>query len=89
MNKALPVFAIYAIMSVITFVAFAVDKRAAGRGLRRTPERTLHVLELLGGWPGALSAMFFVRHKNRKFSYLAVFGCIVLVHAAGWWLVLR
>jgi uncharacterized membrane protein YsdA (DUF1294 family) len=81
--------AVYGIMSVITFVAFKLDKRAAVQGLRRTPEVTLHALEFLGGWPGGLIAMSLLRHKNRKSAYIAVFVCIVLLHAAGWWLALR
>jgi len=81
--------AIYTLMSLITFIAFALDKRAAINGQRRRPEATLHLLELFGGWPGGLLAMAFVRHKNQKLSYIAVFACIVLVHLAGWWIALR
>ncbi len=66
MNGLTFVLMIYAAMSLVTFAAFALDKRAAVKGLRRTPEATLHTLELFGGWPGALLAMSFVRHKNRK-----------------------
>jgi len=76
-------------MSVVTFVAFTLDKRAAMNGLRRTPEATLHLLELFGGWPGGLIAMTVVRHKNQKVSYIFVFVCIVLIHGVGWWVVLR
>jgi uncharacterized membrane protein YsdA (DUF1294 family) len=48
--------AVYGLMSLITFVVYYLDKRAARLGRPRTPEATLHVLELLGGWPGALLA---------------------------------
>lgn len=41
----------------------------AERGRWRTPENTLHVAELLGGWPGALVAQQLFRHKTRKISY--------------------
>lgn len=77
----------YLAMSLLTVVAFARDKRAAGLGLRRTPERTLHVLELVGGWPGALVAMRAFRHKRRKPAYWLVTAAIVLLHAVAWtWL---
>lgn len=76
-------------MSLITFIAFALDKRAAIAGKRRTPESTLHALELFGGWPGGLLAMALIRHKNRKLSYLAVFAVVVILHAASWWIVLH
>ncbi len=40
--------AIYVGASVITFMAYALDKSATGRGSRRTPETTLHGLALEG-----------------------------------------
>jgi uncharacterized membrane protein YsdA (DUF1294 family) len=71
-------------MSVVAFQAYLVDKRAAVRDRRRIPETTLHLLELLGGWPGALLAQRLIRHKNAKLSYQVVFWVIVMVHVAGW-----
>ncbi|SJM91388.1 Cold-shock protein (fragment) [Crenothrix polyspora] len=49
----------------------------------RIPEKSLHTLELLGGWPGALLAQRTLRHKNRKPSYQVVFWLIVGLHVAG------
>ena len=66
-------FAIWSsIASVYTFFAFARDKRAARRHRRRTPERHLHVLELIGGFPGAWLAILLLRHKSSKPSFLVV-----------------
>lgn len=81
----------YGVMSVVAFLAYALDKARARRGGRRIPERTLHLLELMGGWPGALLAQRVVRHKRRKVSYMVVFALIVLVHVAawGWWMARR
>lgn len=76
---------VYGVMSLITFVVFALDKRAARAGQWRVPEKTLHTLELLGGFPGAWAAMVLVRHKNRKIAFVAVTLGITLLHAAGWW----
>jgi uncharacterized membrane protein YsdA (DUF1294 family)/cold shock CspA family protein len=53
--------AAYLGMSAITFLAYALDKSAAQRQAQRTPESTLHVLSLLGGWPGALLAQQYLR----------------------------
>lgn len=84
------ILAWYALASLVTFSAFTLDKRAAARGTRRTRERTLHLLELAGGWPGALAGAHFVRHKNRKWSFLVVTIAIAALHMAGWacWVVL-
>jgi uncharacterized membrane protein YsdA (DUF1294 family) len=63
-------------------VAHGRDKRAARLGRRRTPERTLHLLELIGGWPGALLAMTVFHHKTRKASYFLVTASIVVAWIA-------
>ena len=78
----------YAAVSAVTFVALALDKRAAVRGRRRTPEATLHLLELLGGFPGSFLAQQLLRHKRSKPSYQFVFWLIVAAHlaAGGSWI---
>ena len=76
------IIAAYSIVSLATFVAYGLDKRRALAGRRRIPERTLHRLELLGGWPGALAGQALFRHKLRKLRYMAVFAAIVALHAA-------
>jgi len=82
---------IYAVMSVITFVAYGLDKRRAIKGGWRVQESTLHWLELLGGWPGAMLGRSAFRHKGRKLSYRVVFALIVIGHVVAWglWLYLR
>ena len=80
----LAVAVVYAVASLITFVWYGLDKRAARRGERRTPERTLHVMELLGGWPGALAAQRCFRHKTRDPGFRRAFLAIVTLHALGW-----
>ena len=47
------VVATYVLMSALAFALFWMDKRRAARCQWRLPERTLHVVEILGGWPGA------------------------------------
>ena len=70
------------VVSVTAFVLHGVDKRAAIKGRRRIPEARLHLLELLGGWPGAVAAMMLFRHKIRKPSYLAITVVIAVVWVA-------
>ena len=76
----LAVLAIYAVMSAATFVAYALDKSAARRARRRVSEKSLHLLALLGGWPGALVAMLLFRHKRRKLWFVVTVLLIALVH---------
>lgn len=67
-------------MSLVTFGAYAMDKSAAKAGRWRTQEQTLHLLALAGGWPGALLAQQWLRHKSSKTSFQAVFWLTVVVH---------
>lgn len=70
----------YVLMSVVCFVMFASDKRRAMRGKRRIPERSLHSMELIGGWPGALLAARCFQHKVRKRSYMWTLYAIACAH---------
>lgn len=76
------------ILSAITYVVYALDKHAAQTGRWRTQETRLHLLEFLGGWPGAWIAQQTLRHKSRKHGYRVVFWTMVVLHVAvvGTWL---
>ena len=77
---------IYFGLSIITFFAYAFDKSKAQRGQWRTQESTLHLLALLGGWPGAAIAQQLLRHKSKKTEFRVVFWFTVVVNTAvlGW-----
>lgn len=68
------------VISAITYLAYASDKRRAREGDSRLSEARLHLLELLGGWPGAFLAQRQLRHKCSKGSYQAVFWLIVVIY---------
>ena len=70
----------YLVASVVCFTTYAVDKSAARAGRWRTSEQTLHLLALLGGWPGALIAQSLLRHKSKKTGFLLVFGTTVVIN---------
>lgn len=78
------VMGVYGVMSIFCFIAIYRDKRKSMNGQWRTPESTLHLLELLGGWPGGLAAQQLFRHKTRKLSYQLTFWCIVSLHGLVW-----
>jgi len=76
----------YLAVCVVTFFAYALDKSAARDGKWRTQESSLHLLSLAGGWPGALLAQQWLRHKSKKQSFQSVFWVTVLLNCAalGW-----
>lgn len=82
-NLPLLVGLTYAIASVITYCSYASDKAAAKAGQWRTPESTLHMLGLIGGWPGGLVAQQLLRHKSKKASFIFVFWLSVAVNILG------
>ena len=70
------------VMSLIAFVTYGIDKRRARADRLRVPEKTLHLIALLGGWPGALVGQQVFRHKTQKLGFRIVFWIVVVVHCA-------
>lgn len=70
----------YLALSILAFVMYAADKRAAQRGGWRTPENTLLLVGLIGGWPGAIVAQQLLRHKTKKLSFRTRFWTSVIVN---------
>ncbi|WP_374435857.1 DUF1294 domain-containing protein [Inhella sp.] len=65
-----PVPLLYSSLSMALFVVYGIDKWSARRGAGRVPEVTLHLLALLGGWPGALLGQQVFAHKISKPAFL-------------------
>lgn len=74
--------ALYAVVSVITYITYVIDKKAAIKNRRRVSEKSLHLLALAGGWPGALLAQQRWRHKTQKISFRVVFWLTVIANLA-------
>ena len=81
-TKKLPIelFGFYCILSIITFILYAMDKSAAKSESQRTPETTLHLFALVGGWPGAIFAQQKLRHKSSKQEFRFIFWITVLIN---------
>lgn len=77
-----PLVAIYGVTSIVAFAMYWIDKSAARNDRWRTPESRLHVVGLLGGWPGALLAQDVFRHKSRKLAFQIVFWVVVIANVA-------
>lgn len=76
-NVPLWVGGLYLVTSVLSFILYRADKRAAARGGRRIPERSLLLLGFVGGWPGAIVGQQIFRHKTRKLSFRYLFWSCV------------
>ncbi|HTG82213.1 MAG TPA: DUF1294 domain-containing protein [Geobacteraceae bacterium] len=73
---------LYLIASALAFTAYGIDKAAAVGGRWRIPEALLHLLGLVGGWPGALVAQRIFRHKTRKAPFRVVFWSSAVLNTA-------
>jgi uncharacterized membrane protein YsdA (DUF1294 family)/cold shock CspA family protein len=81
--------ALYYGASIITYGCYSRDKTAAQNAGRRTPESALHLMSLVGGWPGALIAQMLLRHKTRKLSFLVGYWLTVIVNCIALGVILR
>lgn len=83
------VFAAYGLASAAAVLTYAADKAAAGQRRQRTPESTLHLIALVGGWPGALVAQPAFRHKTIKQPFRTIFWITVVANCTALaWMVL-
>jgi uncharacterized membrane protein YsdA (DUF1294 family) len=82
----IPIVAFYALISVIAYITYAIDKKAAINNRRRVSEKSLHLLGIVGGWPGALLAQQRLRHKTQKTAFQVTFWLTVVVNlvCVGW-----
>ena len=72
--------ALYGGVNLLCFGVYAIDKAAARAGRWRTSERTLLMLGLACGWPGAALAQQWFRHKSSKPTFQARFWLTVLLN---------
>lgn len=79
---AVPIVLTAPLVGVITFYLYWRDKFAAQRGAWRTPEITLQLASLIGGWHGAWLAQRLLRHKSSKASFRQVYWGSVALHWA-------
>ncbi len=71
-----------AVVNVVAFFAFGIDKRRARRARWRISEYTLLMLAVVGGSIGALLGMRLWRHKTRHAKFRYGLPLILLAHTA-------
>lgn len=72
----------YFMASCVAYLAYVFDKAASLKGQWRTPEKTLHLFSLVGGWPGAMLAQRTLRHKTQKRSFQVTYWATVVLNCA-------
>ena len=78
------IFGIYllvvAVMSLIAFFAYLVDKRKAQKGKWRVKESVLILLGFFGGAAGALLSMKIFRHKTKHWYFWLTNILFLIMH---------
>lgn len=74
------VLLLVSIVNIITYWVYMQDKQAAQNNQRRVPERNLHILAMLGGWPAANVAQQKLRHKTQKQPFRKIYFCSIALN---------
>ncbi|WP_414636251.1 DUF1294 domain-containing protein [Asticcacaulis sp.] len=71
-----------ALINLLTWHTWRLDKKYAVMREKRVPERTLLTLCVLGGWPFALIGAQVFRHKSSKKAFIHKVYLIAGFHVA-------
>ncbi len=74
--------AFLAVMGIIAFAAYGLDKRKAKKGAWRTSEKTLLLLAACLGGVGAFLGMKVFRHKTQHTSFNLIVPLCALIQLA-------
>ena len=70
-----------AVINLITFITYGIDKLKAKRGKSRISERVLLTMAAIGGSLGALLAMQLFSHKTQHAKFKYGVPALLLLHA--------
>lgn len=76
------------LLNALTAGAYWLDKRGSHLRGWRVNDDTLHLLDLLGGWPAGAWAQRRLGHKVDKGSFQMTWWAALLIHwlaLLGWW----
>lgn len=85
----LPALIYLALVNAAAFAAMGLDKWKARHDKWRIRERTLLLLAILGGSPGAILGMLLFRHKTRHWYFRYGLPAILILQIAAAWAVCR
>ena len=81
----LPALVYLTLINAAAFAAMGVDKWKARHDKWRIRERTLFLLAILGGSPGAILGMLLSRHKTRHWYFRYGLPAILIFQIAAAW----
>ena len=81
-NYLTAVLVCLAIVNLIAFIAYGIDKRRAKKHRWRIPEITLIMFAAIGGGIGSLVGMFFWHHKTKKIKFLLAVPALLILWIA-------
>lgn len=70
------------LVSLVSVIVTAHDKRAAMKNRRRVPERTLIMLSIIGGSVAMYMTMQMIRHKTRHAKFMIGIPIIMILQLA-------
>ncbi len=76
------VIAYLVLINLFGFISMGADKRRAVRHDRRTPEKTLFLIAIIGGSLGSILGMKTFRHKTKHKSFVFGMPMILILQAA-------
>ncbi len=66
------------IMTLVGFIIMGVDKKKAEKHAWRIPEKTLFLVQILGGAIGGTIGMYTFRHKTKHWYFVIGFPAIAI-----------
>ena len=73
-------FYLLAILNILAFILFGIDKFQAIKNKRRIPEATLLGIALIGGALGSIAGMYFFHHKTLHKRFVFGLPLIFVLH---------
>lgn len=67
------------IINVVTFMAYAMDKRKARKRKWRIPEKTLLFFAVIGGSVGALLGIHILHHKTKHLKFTVGVPVVLMI----------
>jgi uncharacterized membrane protein YsdA (DUF1294 family) len=78
------------VTSLITFLVYGFDKAQSKHNGSRVPESVLHLLALVGGFPGGWAGRIVFHHKTQKVSFTLVLLISTALHIGlVYWVIFR